>query len=207
MTKKKKCKSKSKKALFVGGDRVFTLDVFLLSGPVSEEFAKKNPVISRTIQIRGNQTLEQLHDAIFWAFEREEEHMYEFQVGGKHAMDRKAKTYVLPNALEPTMPWTRKPAGCVTRTSVGSLGLKVNDAFGYWFDFGDDWWHQIDVVAIEEAAPDRKYPVVTKRVGESPPQYMIWEDEEDDDDEVENGDEDGGDGENDAEDDAEGDEK
>ena len=29
--------------------RLYTLEVFLLSGPVTEKFAKKNPVVSRTI--------------------------------------------------------------------------------------------------------------------------------------------------------------
>jgi len=33
------------------------LEVFLLSGPISETFAKKNPVISRTFKMRGDQTV------------------------------------------------------------------------------------------------------------------------------------------------------
>ena len=70
------------------------------------------------------------------------------------------------------------PAGAVTRTAIGSLGLKKDDAFGYWFDFGDDWWHQINVVAIADEAPRGKYPKVTKRVGASPPQYVDWEKED-----------------------------
>ena len=61
-----------------GQVRLYTLEVFLISGPISEKFAKKNPVVSRTIQIRGDQTLEDLHRAIFDAFGRWEEHMYEF---------------------------------------------------------------------------------------------------------------------------------
>jgi hypothetical protein len=66
----------------------------------------------------------------------------------------------------------------VALTTIGSLGLKVDDAFGYWFDFGDDWWHQINVVAIADEAPRGKYPKVTKRVGKSPPQYVDWDEEE-----------------------------
>ena len=70
--------------------RLYTLEVFIIGGPVSEKFAKKNPVVSRTIQIRGDQTLEDLHHAIFDAFGRWEEHMYEFQFG-KGPMDPKAR--------------------------------------------------------------------------------------------------------------------
>ncbi|MBN2476718.1 MAG: hypothetical protein JXB62_19060 [Pirellulales bacterium] len=26
--------------------------------------------------------------------------------------------------------------------------FEVDQPFGYWFDYGDDWWHQIDVQVI-----------------------------------------------------------
>ena len=55
----------------------------------------------------------------------------------------------------------------------------MDDAFGYWFDFGDDWWHQINVVAIQDEAPEGTYPRATKRVGASPPQYPNWDEEDD----------------------------
>jgi len=92
--------------------RLYTLEVFLMGGPISEKFAKKNPVISRTIQIRGDQTLEDLHHAIFDAFDRFDEHMYEFQFG-KGPMDRKAPRYVLPNADDLDMGDGKRPAGRV----------------------------------------------------------------------------------------------
>jgi len=149
-------------------DRVITVEVCILSGPLAREFVKVNPIICRTIQIRGDQSLADLHAAIFEAFNRREEHGYEFQIGGKGPMDPKAKRYVLPGAIndEP------KPAACVKLTTVGSLGLEVDDAFGYWFDFGDDWWHQINVTEIRgRARPRATYPRVVGRVGKSPPQY------------------------------------
>jgi hypothetical protein len=150
---------------------LYTLEVFLLSGPITEKFAKKNPVISRTIQIRGDQTLEDLHHAIFDAFGRWEAHRYEFQFG-KGPMDPKAPRYVLPGAFEVDLGEENPPAGRVDRTSIDSLGLEVGRSFGYWFDFGDDWWHQINVEAIGDKAPAGKFPRVTKRVGKSPPQYL-----------------------------------
>ena len=157
-------------------NRVYELEVCLLSGQITEEFVEKNPVISRTIEIRGDQTLEQLHDAIFSAFERWDEHMYEFQVGGKGPMDRKARRYVLPMGGESFD--DQKPAGVVTETTIDALGLKMDQAFGYWFDFGDDWWHQIVVVAIRDATAGAKYPKVTAKTGDSPPQYPDCDDED-----------------------------
>src|SRR4051812_40477834 len=47
---------------------LYVLSVFLTGGPVSEKMANK--VVGRTIEIRGDQTLERLHHAIFAAFDR-----------------------------------------------------------------------------------------------------------------------------------------
>jgi hypothetical protein len=153
-----------------GKVRLYTLEVFLLSGPITEKFAKKNPVVSRTIQMRGDQTLADLHHALFDAFGRWEEHLYEFQFG-KGPMDPKGPRYVLPSALQAERGEENPPAGPVDKTSIESLGLKAGDRFGYWFDFGDDWWHQVNVEAIEDTEPRGKFPKVTKQVGKSPPQY------------------------------------
>jgi hypothetical protein len=158
-----------------GRDSLFTLEIYIISGPISRKFAKKNRIISRTIKIRARQTLRDLHEAIFDAFDREEEHMHEFQVGGKGPMDSAARKYGLPMPIGPFS--EEETAGDVSKTAVGSLGLKVGDTFGYWFDFGDDWWHQINVAAIDGKVPPGTYPKVTRRVGQSPPQYANWEDE------------------------------
>ena len=68
--------------------------------------------------------------------------------------------------------------GDATRTTIASLGLRVRRRFFYWFDFGDDWWHDIRVAAIRDEVPPGKYPRVVERVGESPPQYPDWDEEE-----------------------------
>lgn len=62
---------------------IYTLEIFIISGPVDTKFVKKNPVLSRTVMIRGDQTLAQLHKIIFKALDRFDEHLYEFQIGGK----------------------------------------------------------------------------------------------------------------------------
>jgi len=171
-----KRRSRQDRAPAADTNRVYELEVFLLTGQVTEAFVEKNPVISRTIEIRGDQTLEQLHETIFEAYDRWEEHVYEFQVGGRGPMDPKARRYVLSMDCEL---YDRKPAGIVAETTIDALGLKTEEAFGYWFDFGDDWWHQVDVVAIRDAAAGGKYPKVTAKTGDSPPQYPDLDDEED----------------------------
>lgn len=163
-----------RKRVAAAKDRVYTLEVFLLSGLVTQKFAKANPHVSRTIQIKGGQTLQTLHRAIFRGFDREEEHLYEFQFGkGPH--DPKGPRYTVLMNIES---FDDEPdAGDVAKTTIDSLGLKAGRSFGYWFDFGDNWMHQINVLAIEDAPLSGRFPKITRRVGESPPQYPDLEEE------------------------------
>ena len=118
------------------------------------------------IEIRGDQTLEQLHKAIFDAFDRwNDNHLYEFQFG-KRAFDPNGPRYgILDDSV------TDPDYGDAATTKLDDLNLKPERLFGYWFDFGDDWFHQINVERIEQAIPTVTYPRVVKRVGKSPPQY------------------------------------
>ena len=104
--------------------KLYTLDVSIMDGPMTESFLKKNKVVSRVIQIRGDQALAELHRAIFDAFDREQEHMYEFHVGGEGPMDPKARRYVLSVAMNDSSSGD-KPSGDVKQTTIGSLGLQV----------------------------------------------------------------------------------
>src|SRR5436190_5733056 len=115
MARLKKPAKKEAKPISRDQVHLYTLEVFLLSGQMTDKFIKKNPVVSRTIQIRGDQTLKDLHQAIFAAFGREEEHMYEFQFG-KGPMDPEADRYVLPSAFE--VDSGKPPAGRVDRTTI-----------------------------------------------------------------------------------------
>jgi hypothetical protein len=142
---------------------LYVLSVYLLSGPISKKFANK-PII-RVIEIRGDQTLEQLHLAIFAAYDRWDSHMYQFQFG-KRPFDPNGPNYGVPSARP------KKGEHDARTTKMDDLGLQPGRVFGYWFDFGDDWFHQIDVDRIEQAIPTVTYPRVIKRVGKSPPQYF-----------------------------------
>jgi Plasmid pRiA4b ORF-3-like protein/LexA DNA binding domain len=144
---------------------LYVLSVYLLSGPISEKFPSKQ--ISRVIEIRGDQTLEQLHQAIFAAYDRWDAHLYEFQFG-KRPFDPEGPNYGVPGAR----PSKKKGDRDARTTKIDDLDLRPGRVFGYWFDFGDNWFHQIDVDKIEQAIPTVTYPRVIKRVGKSPPQYL-----------------------------------
>lgn len=146
---------------------VYVLDVALTEGVIEDEFAEENPVVSRTIEIQGHQTLEQLHQVIFKAFHREQDQFYEFQLG-EHALPE-SKRYVSDlDDLE--------EARYAPDVTIQELKLKEGDLFEYLFDYEDAWLHQIDVASIQEFEEDKalSYPRISRQVGQSPPQYLDW---------------------------------
>ena len=167
-------------------ERLFTLEVTLHSGLATEKFSNANPIVSRTIQIRGNQTLSKLHRAIYDAFDRYDEHMYDFRIG-KQPYSRGRIHYVLSSELKEAWPSSDHTiAGSVTKTTMEELELKAGKSFWYIFDYGDEWIHKITISSIDDQIPDGKYPRVIKKIGASPPQYINEEDEWDEIDEEEN---------------------
>lgn len=141
---------------------LYVLKVFLLGGPVTDKCANKE--ISRVIEIRGDQTVDQLHHAIFQAYDPWDQHLYEFQFG-RPPFDPKGPNCGIGETKE------KRNRGNARKTTLDELKLKPDRVFGYRFDFGDDWFHQIQVERVEQAIPTVTYPRVIKRVGKSPPQY------------------------------------
>jgi hypothetical protein len=136
--------------------------------------------IWRRIAVRGSQTLDHLHEAIFTAFNRYDEHLYSFYFPGPGQRGRAA----LRDAVEYTHPYAlggpfgddeRKDA---SKAKLEALGLRAGQQFRYLFDFGDSWWHDITVEKIDNAGKPGKYPRVIEKHGASPPQYPDVDEEE-----------------------------
>jgi hypothetical protein len=159
---------------------IFRFEVRLLGGPISEAFVASHPEVpERVIDIKGTQTLDDLHLAIFKAFDRYDHHMYEFQIGGKKPMDRKAARYGIVLGDEFADEANGEDA---TVTPIASLNIKTGKLFFYWFDFGDDWWHEVRLLAVDPPAKGKgRYPRIVEKRGESPPQYVDWDAEVEED--------------------------
>ena len=157
--------------------KTFVFHVELIGGPPWIEL--DSPVV-RMIEIKAKQTLDDLHHVVFDAFDRDDEHMYEFQLGAKRPMDQKAVRYSHPFACDD--PFGASPPKNANKTEIGTLGLCVGDIFFYWFDFGDDWMHEIKLATIGDEEKKAKYPRLTESVGESPEQYPDEDDRDDEDD-------------------------
>ena len=104
---------------------LYTLDVYLYDAPVAEDFAEANPVVCRTIEIRGDQTLGDFHDAIFEAFDRWEQQLYEFHLG-REPRYRHAIRYLTPW----TTPKVTDPQGGRKPRNSGMISSFPDDVAG-----------------------------------------------------------------------------
>lgn len=142
------------------------------TGFVFKVALKGAPGVWRRIGMRGDRTLNDLHEAIFSAYDREEEHLYSFYFPkpGTRGRDR------LRNAVEYTHPFAAGPdpfgetAPDASKARLDEVRLKVGQKFEYLFDFGDSWWHEITVESVGVPLASAITSIIERR-GSSPPQY------------------------------------
>ena len=113
--------------------------------------------------IKGTQMLSSLHTAIFKVFDRFEEHQYSFFLSNK-PYDRDSE---YTSSLGIGADGTSKLA---SRIRIDSVELYGGRKFLYLFDYGDEWWHEIELMSVTERVTRAKYPRVVKKQGKSPPQ-------------------------------------
>ena len=109
------------------------------------------------ILIRADQTFEDLHEIIFEAFNREEEHLYSFDIGGTQVSSPGCE--LDDDELD------------ASETKLKEMSFEVGDGFGYLFDFGDEWRHDIELREIVPVEKTGEYPRILNSHGEPPPQY------------------------------------
>jgi hypothetical protein len=131
--------------------------------------------IWRRIEILSNQSLDQLHEAIFQAFDRYDEHMYSFYLTKTGSRSRRrfvdVPEFTHPYAFEDPYGWNDENIKDASKTKIKELALKEKSKFEYIFDFGDEWLHQITLEKIMDIFTDKKYPIVIRKTGNSPEQY------------------------------------
>jgi hypothetical protein len=115
----------------------------------------------RRIDVRGDQTLHDLHRAIQRAFDWDDDHLYAFFLSGK-AWDSQSE-YASPFG----------DGRSASRYRLEQLPLRPGQQFLYIFDFGDELRHLVKLEAITPGAvqADAQYPRITESHGESEPQY------------------------------------
>jgi hypothetical protein len=117
----------------------------------------------RRIEMRGDQTLQDLHNAIQDAFEWDDDHLYAFFLSGR-AWD---------SSTEYASPFNDDAERFASEYRLAWLPLRPKQQFLYIFDFGDELRHLIKVEAIvpNGVQEGMEYPRITERQGENEPQY------------------------------------
>ncbi len=121
-----------------------------------------NKQIYRTIELRSEQTLDDLHFAIQRAIHWDADHLYSFYMNGKLHDQRYA--FACPYE-DDRPPWTDEAV-------LGELGLTAGHKFLYYFDYGDCHQFEVEVVGIyPQAQAGVTYPRVVASRGQAPEQY------------------------------------
>jgi hypothetical protein len=115
----------------------------------------------RDLELRGDQTLFDLHGAIQQAFGWDDDHLWVF-----HLSPAKGKRYDDHGSNygpgDDDMP---------AETELAQFNFQLRRKFNYLFDFGDSLLHHIEVIAVDKPAPRAKYPRLVDKHGKAPPQY------------------------------------
>jgi len=90
----------------------------MIMGRITEKFFEENPVVSRTIEIKGSQTLKALHYTIFDSVEFFDEHLYAFEIGVKKPFSKSATRYELRPPGGERGIWGEKMGRGVTQTKI-----------------------------------------------------------------------------------------
>jgi Plasmid pRiA4b ORF-3-like protein len=121
--------------------------------------------VRRTIAVRSDLTLVDLHYALQSAFGWDDDHLYAFWVGGQFWTNAD-EHFKHPCAGDELV----DPAERSAAVSLESLGLDAGRSLAYVFDFEDEWrvrLHVRDVIA-GEGSPS---PRLVRTVGRAPLQY------------------------------------
>jgi hypothetical protein len=121
----------------------------------------------RTIEIRSDDTLYDLHRAIQNALEWDDDHLYSFYLSGQ-LYDEGSK---FVSSFEEEGPLF------VDDFPLNELGLTKGHTFIYYFDYGDSHVFEVTVVGINPTPAPGSYPRVIDQKGKRVPQY--WNEEED----------------------------
>jgi Plasmid pRiA4b ORF-3-like protein len=120
--------------------------------------------VHRTIAIRDDLTLVDLHYALQSAFDWDDDHLYAFWSNGAF-WSTDCEHYLHPLHAPST------DARCRSAyTPLVELGLDVGDKIAYVFDFASEW-RVVLIVQRAVAASGRMPARVLESVGQAPPQY------------------------------------
>jgi hypothetical protein len=117
------------------------------------------PRIWRRLEVPAAYRLDELHRAVNAAMGWLDYHLHEFEIGGRR--------YGMPDVDISTEADRTLPE---ENTVIGDLAHAGQQHLAYWYDFGDDWWHTIEIESTDPAQKGVFYPRCTGGAGACPPE-------------------------------------
>jgi hypothetical protein len=121
------------------------------------------PPVRRVVEVPSLMTLGQLHLVLQAAFQWGDDHLHDFRVRGQRY------TPDWPDVFEPL------GLGDGPRDEdlavLGLLAPRPGDVIDYTYDFGDCWRHRIEVISVDVARPDGRYPTCVGGSGAGPEEH------------------------------------
>lgn len=134
------------------------------------------PGVRRTVALRSDQTLVDVHYALQGAFDWDDDHLYSFWLNGTF-WARDSSEYTHPfHAAEPSLfgSFAVGPAAKSAAVRLDRLKLRRGQRIAYLFDFGDEW--RVALVLREITSDDGlPYPRLLEATGDAPPQYPDYD--------------------------------
>ena len=119
------------------------------------------------IELRREDTLQDLHRAIQRATDFDDDHLYSFYLSGR--------------AWDTETEYAPREAGHSTRTRIGDVPLRLKQHFLYLFDYGDEHTFDVQLIEASDTVAATQTPRVIEQHGTMPPQYGDWDEDEEDD--------------------------
>lgn len=123
------------------------------------------PAVWRELLVPSEIRLDRLHLVIQIAMGWDNAHMHEFIAGTL----REGRRFGWPNPDDDPlfgMPATENES----KFTLAEIAPAKGDKFRYWYDFGDDWYHQISVKGVISADPSLKLPLCILASRACPPE-------------------------------------
>lgn len=133
--------------------KIFELEIAL---------AEVAPTVRRRVQVPGEVDLAVLHEVVQSVMGWTNSHLHEFEIAGRR--------YGIPDP-----DWPSQHVVDETKSKLFRL-VKQGDRFGYVYDFGDNWTHELTVEKVFAAQPGVRYPRCVAGQGACPPEDVggIW---------------------------------
>lgn len=102
------------------------------------------PLIWRRFQVRDDYRMDRFHQVIQIVMGWDNKHLHEFHLEGRR----------IGMVLDGMDDFEGENLEDENQLFLKDLQFKAGDRFGYWYDFGDDWKHVLEVEAITEGSLD-----------------------------------------------------